>query len=356
MEIRLQLKTHYQISKPGIFSVLLLECTSPIKCSYPEVISKKLAGIDFETIALNKESAKFAVAMAQSFGFITQNMFWDWKGRAIVLILDITPRKKPAEYLKLTSEEEILYFKYYLEADGAAILEICKLFEKIGQISRKNLLSNDFIDQIFINIWGTYKLLTSDLRQKVYLKDNIQKLKSRPYTFKTRIHKALTHIESLVEFGFFDRIENKNEIIFVPRYKNGKLTIKRLINELETVEKMEKRFSKFEHFEIIKNIHCLDAKSFDPEIHSNLLWNEIIKTYKKAFTEPSKMASISILSDVISTKFLSSNKILIKKPDIENELISLKSKYPHDINFHVDKAGKKAYVVFSEKLCNSTYL
>jgi hypothetical protein len=161
MEIRLQLKTHYQIAKPGIFSVLLSKCTSPSQSNYQEVISERLANIGFKKIALNKESAKFAVAMAQSFGFITSNMFWGWRGHAINILLEDTQREKIDDFLDLTAAEKILFLKYYLEADGATILEICKKLSSKGKISRNELLSTDFIDQIFINIWETYRQLTT---------------------------------------------------------------------------------------------------------------------------------------------------------------------------------------------------
>ncbi len=355
MEVRLQLKTHYQISKPGIFSVLLLKCTSADQSTYPEVISERLANVKFETIALNKESAKFAVVMAQSFGFITKNMFWSWKGRAINILLEESPREQLDDYLDLTPAEKILYLKYYLEADGATILEICRRLRSRGKISRNELLSSDFIDQIFIDVWETYRQLSLDLTQKVRLRGNIQKLKSRPYTFKTRIHKALTHVVPLVDFDFIERREERNEIIFVPKSSDSSSPMDKLTQELDTIETMEWRFSKFQHFEIIGNIYDLEPVGYDSDSHTDLLRENIIKTYIKARTEPSRMASIAVISDVISAKFLAKKGILIERPDIERELDRLKSNHSPDVHYHIDKGGEKAFIVLSDRLCNSVY-
>ena len=356
MDIRLQLKTHYQISKPGIFSVILRRCTSPSQSTYPEVVSERLAKIHFNTIALNKESAKFAVVMAQSFGFITRNMFWDWRGHAINILLDETTKEEPDDFLRLTSAEKVIYLKYYMEADGATILEICKKLNSKGKISRNELLSTEFIDQIFIYIWETYRQLTDDLRQKVQLRENIQKLRLKSYTYKTRIHKALAHIEPLVDLDLIARKEVKHEIIFTPKTIESYSPMDRLTQELDSIETLEKRFSEHQHFKIISNIYNLNSIDYDPDLHSELLRKEMLRTYLKARTEPSKMASIAIISDIISTKMLSEKGILIERLDIEKELDRLKSKNPRDIHFHVDMNGKKSFIVFSDELCNTAVM
>ena len=356
MDVRLQLKTHYQISKPGIFSVILRKCTSPSQSTYPEVVAERLAKIHFSTIALNKESAKFAVVMAQSFGFITRNMFWDWRGHVINILLDETKKEEPADFLKLTYTEKIIYLKYYMEADGATIIEICKKLNSKGRISRSELLSSEFIDQIFIDIWETYRQLIDNLSQKTQLRENIRKLRSKSYTYKTRIHKALAHIEPLVDFDLVARTEVKHEIIFSPKFTKNYSPMDRLTQELDSIETLEKRFSEYQHFKIISNIYNLNSIDYNPELHSELLYKEMLRTYLKARTEPSRMASIAIISDVISAKMLSGKRILIERPDIEKELNRLKSKNTRDVHFHVDMNGKKSFIVLSDELCNTAVM
>jgi hypothetical protein len=350
MQVRLLLKTHYQIGKPGIFSVLLTKCTSPSQSTYPEVISDRLAKIDFETIAVNKESAKFAVVMAQAFGFLTKNMFWDNKGRAIAILLDDTPRSVPPDYLRLTLTEKILYLKYYLEADGAVILEICKGLKEKGRMSRQVLLSTDFIDHVFVDIWETYRQLTTDLREKVQLKESVRKLKLQPYTKKTRLHKTLAHIDPLVDLGLIERLEEKNEISFRPKTHNSFTPIDVLVDALKTVENMETYFSKSRYFSLISKLYNIKAAEYDPKDHAEILKKMIFSTYQKARTEPSKMASIAVMSDVIGAKLLADKAVIIDRPQFEAELDSLRAELKRGVYFHVDMQGRKAFVVFDDKL------
>lgn len=350
MQVRLLLKTHYQIGKPGIFSVLVSKCTSPRQSTYPEVISDRLAKIDFGTIAVNKESAKFAVLMAQSLGFLTKNMFWDDNGRAIAILLDETPRSAPSDYLRLTLTEKILYLKYYLEADGAVILEISKGLKEKGRMSRQELLSTNFIDHVFLDIWETYRQLTTDLRQKVQLKENIRMLRSKPYTKKTRLHKTLAHIDPLVDLDLVERLEEKNEISFCPKTRNSFAPIDVLIAELETVENMETYLSKSRYFKLISKIYNMEAIVYDPKNHSEILNDMIFSTYRKARTEPSQMASIAVMSDFIGAKLLADKAMIIERPQLEAQLDSLKAEIKRGVYFHVDMQGRKAFVVFDDKL------
>ena len=111
--------------------------------------------------------------------------------------------------------------------------------------------------------------------------------------------------------------------------------------------------SKSEHFEIINSIYNLNAVDYNPKKHSEILYGEIFKIYLKARTEPTKMVSLAMISDVISAKFLAQKRILTNRIHIEMELDRLKTNYPRDVHYHVDMSGKKAFVVLSDQLCTS---
>lgn len=356
MQVRLVLRAHYQVSRPGIFSIIVLKCTSPTQSTYPETVAKKLLDLkpkppkknSFEQFIVNEESVKFAVPMAQSFGFLTQNCFWDWRGHVIsALVLE---RTKIDDYLKLTLEEKVIFLKYYLEADGGAILELCKRLLQKKEITRDEFLKSNIIDQVFIATWEAYKKQTTDLRERVELSTNIRELKAKPYTYKTRIHKALFHLVPLVDLDLISRIEEQNEIRFLVKEQNGQCYMQNLVNELSTIEKMESRFSHCEFFDIIGKTYNLPFESYHEPLHFNSLIEELLELYKLVRSEPTQLASIPVMADIISTRFLVNRKIMIEKLQIEKALDTLKLNHPTDIHFHVDKYGKKSFVVISNKL------
>ena len=115
---------------------------------------------------------------------------------------------------------------------------------------------------------------------------------------------------------------------------------------------MERHFSEFQHYKLIADIYNLQPIIFDRRDHSFLLRAELASTYLKARNEPSKIASIETISDVISSRLLGAQNILVGRPDIEREMDLLKSEHPTGVHYHVNMEGKKAFFILSEKLCD----
>lgn len=366
MKIRFISRVHYQISRPGIFSVILLRCSQKNQSTYPENIALKLLKIghsignnidnEFEQLIVNKESAKFAVSMAQALEFLTLNCNWDWRGFATAKILEEIDKSNLHSLLYLSEIEKVIYLKYFLEADGAAILEFSKVINNLKTVTRNNLLSNlrGEMNQVFINIWESYKHLSSDLKDKMNMTENIRNLKNKRdlegwgYTYKTLIHKVQGHIFPLVDMGILTRkkLEN-NEVIFSTILENGKNYVGNLIKELESIEKMEYRFSRFEFFSIIANIFELNYRNYDQAKDFKLVSELIVNTYHSVKDQLTKLSSIAVISDIISTKLLVHYNVLLERPQIESIMIEIKNLNPLSLHFHVDKYGNKAFVVIS---------
>ena len=140
MEPRLIIKTHSEVSKPGLFSILISKCSYADKSSYPEVVSKRLYELYEENgQPFNKLAAKFVVIMAQRFGFLRKNMIWDWRGYVIhgaLQYLNKAENENINLFLELTKLEKIIYLKYYLETDGAVILQLAKRIKEYNEINR----------------------------------------------------------------------------------------------------------------------------------------------------------------------------------------------------------------------------
>ena len=115
MEPRLIIKTHSEVSKPGLFSILISKCSYADKSSYPEVVSKRLYELYEENgQPFNKLAAKFVVIMAQRFGFLRENMIWGWRGHVIngvLQYLNKTENENINLFLELTKLEKIIYLK-----------------------------------------------------------------------------------------------------------------------------------------------------------------------------------------------------------------------------------------------------
>ena len=351
-EPRLIIKTHSEVSKPGLFSILISKCSYANKSSYPEVVSKRLYELYEENgQPFNKLAAKFVVIMAQRFGFLRENMIWDWRGHVINGVLQYLNKAENENinlFLELTKLEKIIYLKYYLETDGAVILQLAKRIKENSEISRDDLSKS--IHLLFREIYEGYITMSSNFQKRIELKERLKKIpKEKGYDQKTVKHKVRPHIYPLIDLGILSNpeIENGDEIYKAAGY-NKLSTIELLLQELNDFQMMEKRFDNYEYFQIIRKVLNLESINFNVESHSNILRKTMIKGYSLLKENVTQMAYIDALVDWCCAKILSEDNILISKQSVCDFIEQIWRDSPQSVRYHVDYRGRKSYVILSE--------
>lgn len=351
MEPRLIIKTHSEVSKPGLFSILISKCSYPDKSSYPETVSKRLYELyEKNGKHFNKLAAKFAVIMAQRFEFLRENMTWDWRGHVIngmIKYLNKTENNDVNSFLELTKLEKVIYLKYYLEADGAVMLEFAKLIKEHKEIS-KNELSRT-IHLLFREIYERYIELSNNFQKRIELKERLKKIpKEKGYDQDTVHHKLKPHIYPLIDLGILSNPEIKNgDEVYKSSVYNGLSAMELLLQELSDFQTMERKFDNYEYFQIISRILNLEHTNF-VESHSDMLRKTIITGYFLLKENVTQMAYIDALADWCCAKMLSEDKILLGKKSVCDFIEQTRKERPKNVRYHVNYKGRKSYVILSE--------
>ena len=351
-EPRLIIKTHSEVSKPGIFSIVISKCSYADKSSHPEIVSKRLYELYEENgQPFNKLAAKFVVIMAQRFGFLRENMIWDWRGHVIngaLQYLNKAENENIDLFLELTKLEKIIYLKYYLETDGAVILQLAKRIKEYNEISRGDLSKS--IHLLFREIYEGYIAISSNFQKRIELKERLKKIpKQKGYDQKTVQHKVRAHIYPLIDLGILSNPEIKNgDEIYKAAGHNKLSTIELLLQELNDFQMMEKRFDNYEYFQIMSKVLNLKSINFSVELHSNILRKTIIKGYFLLKENVTQMAYIDALVDWCCAKMLSEDNILIGKQSVCDFIEQTRRERPQSVRYHVDYRGRKSYVILSE--------
>lgn len=353
MEPRLIIKTHSEVSRPGLFSLLISKCSYPDKSSYPEIASKRLYELfEKEGQHFNKLAAKFAVIMAQRFEFLRDNMTWDWRGHVINGVLQYLSKAENNDvdsFLELTKLEKIIYLKYYLEADGAVMLQFAKLIKEHGKISRDELFRT--IHLLFREIYERYIELSNNFQKRIELKERLRKIpREKGYDQDTVHHKFKPHIYPLIDLGILSNPETENgDEVYKSVVHNELSVIELLLQELTDFQTMEKRFDNYDYFQIISKILNLESTNFIAEAHSDILRKTIITGYFLLKENVTQMAYIDALVDWSCAKMLAEDNVLIEKQSICNFIENIWKENPQSVRYHVDYRGRKSYVILSEK-------
>lgn len=341
MEVRFIIRTHREVSHPGIFIPLIRECTSATQSVHVDIVGKKLHNIfkDSDHRLSNPGGATFSVEMSKQFGFLTSNCFWDWKGKVINVLARGDQPEIPDSYFVLTSYEKILFFRYYLETQGAAILEFGKELLERGNISRREFTSSPYVEEIFVRIWHNYLPLTQQIQQRTKLRRNIENLMRRGYSTDTRPHKFVPILNPLQDFGLLEPIKDEYKPIIV----DNKVPLQILIDELKDVKQMEERFKNFDYFAIIKNCFNLGYQR-ELTLSNAKLKTYITSAYSSMKQDKIGLVSIDAIIDIVSVKALIDKTLYLSRHEIIKHLERIQSENPYNVRFHVNRRGERAFV------------
>lgn len=369
MEPRFIIKTHTRSLRPGNFSILISKCTYPDRSLPSETVSKRLAEF-LKILYKNNKETKLAqkeptyrsvsantllVAQKRYFGFLQDNMIWSWKGHVINAVLSCLGKDKILEdsvkcFFDLNKMEEILYLRYFLETDGALILEIAKKINEKGQISHSQLAQN--IQDIFDKIDGEYSDIAIDFREKIRIKQRFKErrkqMKGERYEPSTLPHKVKPIIEALEDMGILVIKKNKDEEFYESKTCNGISAIKSIVQELQNVQTMEKVFDEYQYFYVIGKIFNLTPTCYNQKSHNGLLWEALLDGYLRMKDKVYGLADIDALVDWCCIKMLSEDNVLVKKDNIVHFLDDMRRKDSSSIRYHVNGKGRIAYLILAK--------
>jgi hypothetical protein len=349
---RLVIKTHRDVGKPGILSLLLRYCTSPVEASNISQISTRLSEVTSELSIvpkLNKSAARYAVILAEKLGLLSSNLSWDWRGQAIIRNPCVPERTIYSEYLELSSAETLLYLKYFIEADGSAIVGLCKAISSVHKLNKHEAVKHRLIDDIFADVYEAYMSLTSDWNQLAFLQRRIAELREKDYDEDTRKHKIWPRLDVLRDMGLIERDGDD----YVPTVRDGRNLITILMNEIQDVPNLEKRLEHREHFEILAKVLDLRPSRTGIENLGDSLQTLLVDAYKLLREPLTGLASIKALADMVLSNCLVSYSCLVGLQEFDDYLEKLRITRPKSLRFHVDQLGFPAYVILAEELLYS---
>jgi len=347
---RLLLKTHYQAARPGLFSVLISKCASPRESRAKWLLARRLEENWPPSDRPGKRgaAAKCLVYLAQrSFGFLAESGIWDWRGRVINALCTYSQARTLDSLLALTTEERVVYLKYYLDADGAALLEMGREVLSAGSIAETTLGKQ--VEEVFLRIWKAYLTIESDVRDRVRVRRNVDRVSIHPYEDRTRIHKVRPHLQALADFGLLDIEATPEGITYHAARNQGPEPLQRLMDSLVDTRSMEYRLQKEEHFAIAAEVLALEPP--DPGApDGDRARAAIYSAYRDLVDSGSGLASINAIIDTSCARLLATHGDCPAPRAIRAMLDDLRRERPRDVRFNVDWYGEKAYVSLSEDL------
>lgn len=351
MEPRVVIKTHAGVSHPGLFSILIEKCSYPDKSSPEPSVSRRLYNF-LEEEREFRLGAKFAVIMAKRFGFLQNNMTWGWRSHVIHAVLAHLGKNKSSKsepYFDVGPMEKAIYLKYYLEADGAMLLLLAKELNTAGKISEIDI--GERIHLLFRQIYSEYLDLSPDFRSRTSLRERLKKIQRGRYDPEEVRHKIFPHLDPFVYLGLLRKSEAGRDTQFYPLSlgETGTPTTRVIEDELSDFQRMEGRFARGEHFDLVAKLLFAGTYKEYTDAKQRCVTSVLYEGYNNLKDSITGTASIEALSDWTCVTLLAEQKILIPRPRVETLLEYEWRANPGGVRFHVDFKGRRSYVILTEE-------
>lgn len=342
MEPRFLIKTHAQVSHPGIFAVLIERCTGPERASNADRVARNLADALASDDHQFKAAARFTVLMAQQFGFVRRNMTWDSNGFVIHAALSrigktgsqLPPQLDAYAY---SLHERIAYLRYYLEADGAVIWSLLSRLAGGSPLTRQAI--GEQIQDIFIEIHEDYLLFMDDTRARTRVRASLARLRRERYKPGTVPHKVGPHIQPLVDLGV---LEESKSMELVGVGGKGVRGPSRLLSLVDSLASLERLFAKEEYFSAVAALLVDQPNPFEPSQHDELSAASIRDGYRWMKSDTTALAHVDALCDWVCVDLLATHGLLLERNEVRRQL----REWNRDgrVRFDVDHRGHPAFV------------
>lgn len=340
MRPRVVFRTHYQVDEPLYVGLLLNTSTSPVRSDYPERVAQQLANeVSRRDKRFNVPAATYAVDLARGLGVINDQMVWTPLGHLIGIFSE--PREGQLDY-ELSAAERLLYYRTFLDGDGAAFLYLARWLLEHESMPDGHADWNSLAQEMFISIYTEYLKVSSTTSDRVTLRNELDRLKSRGYKGKSGTHKMFIHLQTMYRIGMLDRNEESANRTYVAR-RDRLAPLVELVGDVVGLEQVirEQRWPEI--------VGTLNGTAPSVTIDDDTLRQLVAHYYGLIMKSGIALCPIATLTDALQLHGLVENRRWDLSA-VHEWLRDVQREDPKHIRFHVDRAGNPAFIRLPDAL------
>ena len=347
MQPRILYRTHYQADEPALVSFIIRHCTSAAESNYPERVAERLSRyVSSRGRGLNVAAAGYAVDLAQGLGVLSENNNWTDKGHLVALIVKAECGDLEGD-LALDEQERFLYFRLFLDADGALLLFLAREAMAAGTLPAPKGHWNRLTQAMFLAALGEYLKASVETSQRVQLRRQLERIANRPFRGRTGEHKAFVHLQAMYRVGLLRRAAGSATRIYSSEGCTSRL--KSLGQEIGDVATLEHRMASNE-WAAVADVVLRGAETDRPEMPETEVLDLLLGSYAQVARTGAPLCSISTLVDALCIGLLARGFRVMSHSDAVAALLAFQKEHPKDVRFHVDRRGRPVFVKISRRL------
>jgi hypothetical protein len=295
----------------------------------------------------NTAAAAYALDLAKALALVTQDNVLSEKGQLVNLTATLK-EDEWEEQLGLSMAERYLYFRLFLEGDGAALRYLAQRLRDEGGLPGKGMSWNRLATDMFMDVYSSYLPITNNTADRVALRSHRDRIAARGYEGKGGAHKVFIHLQTLHRLGLAIRDSAGHGRLYgTPEpAPDGHDPLTRFCEELPDVVVLERVIQKKQWAAVAARVYGVGEKcaAYDEEDILRLL----VPHYSAVASTGAPLCSLSTIIEAAQIESLVESSRLLTFDLALEKLAALQKSRPKDVRFHVDRQGKPAFVKLSD--------
>lgn len=330
-------------------TLLCKVCVSAAMSAYPERVAEKLAAeMDARNKKFNIAAAAYALDLAKALGLVTHDNVLSDKGQLVNLIATVKDGEWE-EQLRLSASERYLYFRLFVEGDGAALRYLAQRLQDDGVLPGEGSSWNKLATHMFIDVYSSYLPITNNTADRVALRSHRDRIAAKGHEGRGGEHKIIIHLQTLYRLGLAIRESvGRRRIYRAPEpAPDGHNPLTRFCEELPNVVALERVIQKKQWADVAARVYGVREGPSECEEEDVLAL--LVPHYLAVTGTGAPLCPLSTIVEAAQIEGLAASRLLTFDVVME-KLSNLQKSRPKDVRFHVDRQGKPAFLKLSDTI------
>ncbi len=346
MHPRILLRTHYQADEPRTILATVTECTSPTESRNEDAIAAAVVRWARENEQIiSIPGAVYAVGNARSLEFLNKSNRWTATGLAFGYIHKALPVSKGIEGLVLTWLEERLYLRHYMAKNGALVIKFGQWLLKHGSATDEELRNRSVIEGLMVEALDEYLAIATDIRDRTAIRRERDRMSRSEYASSTKRHKRYPLLTTMERLRLLDAERANGDRQRIAPDGSGRLaTLLTAIPDIRTLERLGRDDSL--HKVVSTALRESSTHSLAPQGRPATV---LADAYRYAVERGLQACPLAYLDDVLYAYFGFDAHRSTAEGSAEELLEPLHRALPGEVRFHVDRRGRRAFVLITDR-------
>jgi len=281
----------------------------------------------------NPAAGGYAVDLARQLGLVNDNLVWAELGQVLHLVSEERGHEWVAE---LALPERVLFFRLFLEADGAAMLFIARTLGQHGQLPPTGKSWCDVANEMVLAVYAEYLEQTPDPADRVRLRRVIDRRRARPYTGKSGPHQMFLHLQALHRLGLIQREDSNSTRLY--RLGDSQAALDKLLVALPNGMALEVCVSEREWARVAGEVLADQLPSGSVSaavIEDERIFEGVRSVYDSITRTGVSLCSIQSIVETLQIRSLAAGDGILGYSEVLSALERLRKQFPRDVRFHV---------------------